>query len=126
MTLRFPNARLHILNLLADEVSGAEAILLTAAEFGLVNRDWQSIAKEAHDDGCLCLGAAKSVLQKYFDDRENSGQVAVDVAEVWKNLLADYLKYEEASGKKNGADADCCKTAPIIFDLMLQQIRRYP
>lgn len=136
MSLRFPNARLFMHNLLADgSLSGADAIALTACEFGLVDRPSVQSAKVAiKDRECACMEAARQVLMQYFENRPKSSDVNAE--QIWKSLEEEASKYQkrmenntDLSPKKTCCGAgshDCSKFAPALFDLLLQQIRRYP
>ncbi|MBX9568874.1 MAG: hypothetical protein K2X77_08260 [Candidatus Obscuribacterales bacterium] len=181
MPLKFPNARLHIHNLLRDEnVSGAEAIALIAIEYGLVDSDFVHRIEEMKikntNDNCSCLQTAKKILDKYFEQRKAQFLADVNVSQVWSSLQMEiqaYLRSQHQSsvagngngnGKVTVADTnvhgnghgngnghsngllissemqksladesfniepghDCTKFAPVVFDLLLQQIRRYP
>ena len=181
MPLKFPNARLHIHNLLTDEsVSGAEAIALIAIEYGLVASDFVHRIGEMQNrntnDNCSCLRTVKQILDNYFEQRKAQSLAAdVNVSQVWSSLQREIQAYlrsqqhtvtgngngngivkdHERNGHGNGhsngnghsegslissevqnrlADEstylelghDCTKFAPAVFDLLLQQIRRYP
>lgn len=200
MPLRFPNARLHMHNLLADNVPEADAIAMTAMEYGLVDHEFLSefTSNVSESHLCCCLQAAQSVLKEYF----NSNSAPVDFSQVWTTLVEEAKSYlasktpgtygsaEEscqhmetcnahsnhnktdyvgsntsgsATDEENGSgrtlnrrsercpkspstiesglelcnyfsgpcrgaigiNHDCAKFAPVLFDLMLQQIRRY-
>ncbi len=131
--LQFPNARLFIHNLLADErVSGAEAIARGAREFGV-------IAEDCLDDAdlhcavinCDCCEAAHCVLRQYFKSKPD-GDGADAVESAWKTVMTRLNRYRAAlpksqSNKENVPDCEhvCSNLAPVIFDLLLQEVRRY-
>lgn len=134
MPLRFPNARLFMHILLADRnVSGAQAIALSALEFGLLD---EGSAMRLHkglapsQPQCKCVDTGRYVLQAYFDKRarEASGS-AVDTDKIWTAVEEDAKKYTGNGSKQTICDNcrhDCGKFAPALFDFLLQQIRRYP
>lgn len=120
-------------NLLADRnVSGAQAIALSALEFGLLD---EGSAMGLHKDiepspKCKCMDTARCVLQTYFDKRSRAASgSSVDTNEIWKAVEEDAKKYT-GNGSKCTVCEDCChdcgKFAPALFDFLLQQIRRYP
>lgn len=137
MSLRFPTARLHMHNLLADNISGADAIALAAMDFGLVNTNFVSHfqTEQRSTTPCCCSHAARSVLDEYFALRTASSNAPVDVNQVWVTLVGEATKYlrNDSTNPNNGpnpsplgTEHDCTKLAPVMFDLMLQQIGQYP
>lgn len=156
--LKFPNARLHIHNLLRNEkVSGAEAIALIAIEYGLVDTEFIHRIEDTQitNGNCSCLQSAKKILSNYFEQRKAESLADVNVSQVWSSFQGEiqaYLRSQQRSsvpgnGNGNGISSlnsseaqtslsevstnievghDCTKFAPAVFDLLLQQIRRYP
>lgn len=175
MPLRFPNARLHMHNLLADDsMSGPDAITRTALDYGLVEPDFLNSSADGGEKHDCCLQAARSVMDKYFASRAND---TIDLDLVWASLLKEANRYLSKSARNDGEHIDmqclslpvpreiigntgsnrsegngCAKTngaelirsckqtgqldsmtqhncntfAPVVFDLLLQEIRRYP
>jgi hypothetical protein len=136
MDLKFPNARLFLHGLLlADRVSGAQAIAEGACQFGLISADCvPDVVPATKDHSCQCLTTGKNVLRKHFEHR--AGQVAlpqVDYEEVWLAIARHILGDSQAAKFEPGGTGDgqmlagaCHKHAPALFDLILQQIMRYP
>lgn len=134
MSLKFPNARLFMHNLLANgELSGAQAIALSACEFGLLEyKDVQELIapiKKASTH-CSCMETAKGVLVTYFKER-NKNTSGTDTDNAWSALETAATRYELGSRMHVGHAShnchhECSKFAPALFDLMLQQIHRYP
>lgn len=120
-------------NLIANgNISVAEAIALSAYEFGLLDEVSAQVLRKAMVpcSNCTCMDAARKVLQTYFDRRSHavSGSV-VNTEEIWKGVESDAKRYASNESKNQSADDcchDCAKFAPALFDLLLQQIRRYP
>lgn len=134
MSLKFPNARLFMHNLLANgELSGAQAIALSACEFGLL--DYKEVQKlitpfKRPSTYCSCMETAKGVMVTYFKQRNDSTS-EIDTDNAWSALQTAAANYEMGSRTHLGSDShsclhECSKFAPALFDLMLQQIRRYP
>jgi len=131
MPLKFPNARLHIYNLLADqEMTGAGAIACSAFEFGLIDELQLQRLKQSMDDAsCHCMEATKGVVIEYFGARQS--ELDHDqVNHAWSVLESEVRKYDGTANEINCGNAvivrhDCTKFAPVLFDLMLQQLRRY-
>ncbi|MCC6979069.1 MAG: hypothetical protein IT343_12160 [Candidatus Melainabacteria bacterium] len=126
--LQFPNARLYIYNLLADKsMTGAEAIARGAHEFGVLDRD-VNILSEIKD--CDCCSAAHCVLRSYFQSKKGEFDDST-VDKVWDSLLVRLSLYRARDERVEGpaplpnCENACSNLAPIIFDLILQEIRRY-
>ncbi|MCC7528199.1 MAG: hypothetical protein IT342_06740 [Candidatus Melainabacteria bacterium] len=130
--LQFPNARLFIHNLLAFEhVTGAEAIARGAQEFGVIseaslsNPELMSAVKN-----CDCCAAAHCILLDYFKNHgEGSDGPAVENS--WNTVLKRLCRYRvnatlSAADVKDNPDCRkvCSNLAPVIFDLLLQEVRR--
>jgi hypothetical protein len=130
--LQFPNARLFIHNLLADErVSGAEAIARGAREFGVIDANSSDVDLERAINSCDCCMAAHCVLRQYF--KSKSGQDGADATEsAWKTIVTRLSRYQAVSQKREAKKENvpdcaqlCSNLAPVIFDLLLQEVRRY-
>ncbi len=133
MVLKFPIVRLHIKNLIAkDGLSGAAAIAKAAADFDLIDGDSaDQIASVLKGDECRCLAATKAVLAKYFAQRNNrDGMQDHDLEAIWQSIETEIecrQKEPKQLSYQTGDRLDqCLKDAPVMFDLLLQQIRRYP
>lgn len=134
MTLQFPHARLLIHNLLADEhLSGAEAIARVAIEYGVIpqydaDAAENSELKKAIGD-CDCCETAHCVLRQYFKSRGSRSEVYLESA--WKSIIHSLERYRNSAYKsENSETALSCKQAcnnlaPVVFDLLLQEVRRY-
>lgn len=134
MILKFPNARLFIHDLLsAGGLSGCQAIARSACEFGLVDAEAAAdIQSEPGAGGCACAETAKKVLTKYFERKSKEALADVNVDQIWSLIERDVEAHRQSS-KTPGTNSDlcgrlhsCAQDAPALFDLMLQQIRRYP
>jgi len=133
-SLQFPNARLFLHHMLATErVSGAEAIARGAYEFGLIqpgsiDDDTQSLAA----DKCNCMAVGKAVLSKYFEEVRHAQYPPLNIEELWSQIERDAETYNKSAhrssggGSRNAQPEGCNKFAPVLFDLMLQHIQRYP
>jgi hypothetical protein len=130
--LQFPNARLYIHNLLAfDHVTGAEAIARGAREFGVISEEFLSNPEliSAVND-CDCCAAAHCVLRDHFKTLGDSTDVQV-AENSWNTVLKRLGKYRVSASPSElnpKVDSDCrqiCSNlAPVIFDLLLQEVRR--
>ena len=129
VNLKFPNVRLHLQNLVVkNNLTGAEAIARTAFDFGLIG---QEAASEviASQDGSQCMTASRAVLKKYFETKEplhNLEQTELDI--VWQAVERglEHIQPPTHDCQGRGRSSNCQKVAPLVFDLMLQQIHRYP
>lgn len=127
-SLRFPNARLYIHDLLlANGNTGAEAIIEGAREFGIVEQ------LEGLDDECPisidcdCCRAVYRVLRQFLKVR---GRGNGDLDAAWKALLNRLNKYRLRSAQDSKqappqCESHCSNLAPILFDLLLQEVHRY-
>ncbi len=130
--LQFPNARLFIHNLLAFEhISGAEAIARGAQEFGVISEEGLSNSEliSAVKD-CDCCAAAHCILLDYFKNR-GAGDDGEAVENSWNTVLKRLYRYR-VNATSSAADVKdnpncrkmCSNLAPVIFDLLLQEVRR--
>jgi len=133
--MQYPNARLFIHSLLSNNrLSGAEAIAQCAYEFGLVPAGSIEPTSEAVDSPCQCMAALQNVLIKHCQEKEKqSPSQPCAVKEIWAAVehCAQVYKKERATQSCQGDDdpsvySECKKMAPVLFDILLQQIRRYP
>lgn len=134
-SLKFPNARLHLHELLsARHMSGPEALVEGAEHFGLIKEDSSaSLLSKPAQYHCPCLSTTKSIVEKHFDERSDQAHLQnLDRAAIWqaieKNIgVIDCRVDCKALGQKTCPQANSCchKMAPIFFDILLQQLRRY-
>ena len=132
--LQFPNARLYIHNLLADKnLSGAEAIAKGACEYGLISIDeLERTDSELHNAivECDCCETAHFVLKTYFDHKTGDYPPGAPESS-WKTLLTRLSKHNSLATstkertKSFACDKKCTNLAPVIFDLLLQEVHRY-
>ncbi|MBX9952297.1 MAG: hypothetical protein K2Y39_24195 [Candidatus Obscuribacterales bacterium] len=131
MTLQFPHARLLIHNLLADEhLSGAEAIARVAVEYGVIPKyDAENSELKRAIVNCDCCEAAHCVLSQYF---KTHGAKSEDYLEsAWKSIIHSLERYKNCAYKSGNGGTElscqqaCSNLAPVVFDLLLQEVRRY-
>lgn len=130
--LQFPNARLFIHNLLADErVSGAEAIARCAYEYGVIDPSCLEDAElESAIRKCDCCKTAHCILRQYFKSKADQyGQDAGESA--WQSVVTRLSKYKTTTTQNlannestSDCEQNCSNLAPVIFDLLLQEVRR--
>jgi hypothetical protein len=136
MPLKFPNARLFVHQLLAgDRLSGAQAIAEGACQFGLISPDCvPDVLQPTGDHQCQCLATAKNVVKKHFEQQaEQAARPPVDAEEVWSAIERHIDRHPQVAMLQSAANGNsqllanaCHNHAPALFDLMLQQIMRYP
>lgn len=135
VSLKFPNVRLFLFDLLTHGgLSGPEAIATTAREYGIIPADSfnEILAQTAGVSGCKCVATLKNILHRHFAARPDSP--AVDVNDIWKAIEADALKHRKLAeihdsnqcAENQNSSNSCRVSAPTLFDLLLQHIRRYP
>lgn len=134
MTLQFPHARLLIHNLLADEhISGAEAIARGACEYGVISQQDSDSAESSEMRqaiiNCDCCEAAHCVLRQYFRSKDTNAEGSLEAA--WKSLMRRVDRYVKNASKTPMIEPElncqqtCNNLAPVVFDLLLQELRRY-
>lgn len=143
MALNFPNERLHIFELMVnDGLSGRQAMVASACSKGLLREADKTTLWDKSASQCDCLAAANQILRHYFQhrtcDRIDFGEIA---EEAWNSVVHEFETYVGVSLKKCAdTQGDCCaeerenkrgsatcrQHCSILFDLVLQQIRRYP
>ena len=134
MSLQFPNARLFIHDLLTRGGSPVRALSEGAHEFGLIPFDAvEEINRLDCRAGCQCMAAAHKILNKHFANKNHrSGMPKIDVKQVCQAFEREAKAFHQKSGNSEqcgqeiAGEIDCKKRAPAIFDLLLQQVRRYP
>jgi hypothetical protein len=136
MDLKFPNARLFLHELLSsNNLSGAEAIAEGACHFGLISSESAlDVQQPAHGNQCQCMVTAKNVMRQYFEQRpDQSSRSLVDLEEVWSAIEKHLSAYRRGTKTGVAETSDsvslantCGNHAAALFDMMLQQIRRYP
>jgi hypothetical protein len=133
MSLKYPNARLFVHGLLSCSRSTVpEAIARSACEFGLVETESVDELIPAPDVGpCPCMATARNVVAKYCDNRKKQiGESKLNAEDVW-SALEENAKIYFCEGKVQTNNSsvsghECHKFAPALFDLLLQEIGRYP
>jgi hypothetical protein len=135
VSLKFPNARLYVHELLSSErLSGAQAIVRGSCRFGLISEDCiADLLQSRSGRECQCLATAKDVVSKHFAQRFKQSAPVVDWEEVWRAIEKHFNNHLPITEKKSTADcckdgsvSTCNKHAPALLDMMLQQIMRYP
>jgi hypothetical protein len=135
MSLHFPNARLLIQDLITSrKLSGSHALAKAAHEYGLIPFD--AVPEFNRLDcrcDCQCMTAACQILDKHFQRRnERTDMPRISLDQVRSAFERDSQIYKKKSGrfekecKEAKGNSECAKLAPALFDLMLQQVRRYP
>jgi hypothetical protein len=136
MPLKFPNARLFLHQLLAgDRLSGAQAIAEGACQFGLISPDCvPDILEQPTEHQCQCVATAKNVVRKHFEQKAEQGAMPkVDHEEVWSAIEKHIDNHPQVAKLQSAPNGDsqlpanaCHNHAPALFDVMLQQLMRYP
>jgi len=127
--LRYPNARLHVHDLLStSKKTGAEAIASAACDYGLIKQENASrLEASKQDSQCECMATCKNILDSYLAERHARSQLSkVFTADLFSAIQYEAKMYEQLhNGGKTGSKHDCARFAPTVFDLMLQQIHKY-
>jgi hypothetical protein len=139
VSLKFPNARLFIKNLVANEQrTGAQAMILAAAEFGLINPGSVNHLNSAlNGNKCQCMTAAKAILREHSQSSCHIGNFTSQIlSKIETDLEHDLAAHRNAEQKKKKGkptvtkrnslpDRNCQKDAPVVFDMLLQQIHSH-
>ncbi|HEY9682989.1 MAG TPA: hypothetical protein V6C86_15540 [Oculatellaceae cyanobacterium] len=132
MSLRFPNARLHIHELLsAEDTRDGEALAQGARDFGLISDEHLTeITSACSDSACNCLQVGKQILVRYLETAAPAKDPKrIDSAAIWKDIeqsLKVFVTRADCGECDPGAfQTKCLKLAPALFDIILQQIGRY-
>jgi hypothetical protein len=136
VSLKFPNVRLHLHDLIRqDKQLPSEAMANGAFFFGLISEQAQKeIKTPGQSDMCLCMATAAEIIRhhiKPMPEKEHFQKVKFD--EVWAALTRaaeTHFTQANADTEHQGEVCirthDCYQFAPKLFDLMLQQLLRYP
>lgn len=134
--LKFPNVRIHLQDLvLREKQLPSDAMAKTAVHFGLIpEKAIDKILTVQQNEPCLCMGTAASIIEEYFKTvPQHDGADAVRFEEVLSEIFRDAKTHFSAvrlssahQGEIGVRTHDCYKFAPTLFDLMLQQLLRYP
>ncbi len=134
--LKFPNVRLHLRDLIAkDNHSPSYAMAQSAVLYGLIpERALKEIAAVKPFDMCLCMASAGEIIAEYMKTLPQKGDfpsfsydhVLSSLTRAAKSHLKSKTAHNSLSAGMNLPNHDCCRFAPILFDLMLQQLLRYP
>ena len=130
MNLQFPNARLFIHDLISNEhLSGPDAIVQASYEFGLipVNSSGNLNCEHRGDGHCACFIAAKDILSKHLAGKPSSARVTPEIINViWSSIERQGEQYQKSLDNKEASTTERCnRIAPMLFDLILQEVRRY-
>lgn len=102
-----------------------------AHEYGLIPLEAVAdIDRVEGETGCQCMAAAREILDRHFKAKNNRGDVPrVDIDEVYSSFDRDVKAYQKRSNRQHCQTKQlsaCTTLAPALFDLVLQQVRRYP
>ena len=130
MNLQFPNARLFIHDLISNEhLSGPAAIVQASYEFGLipVNSSGDLECKHHGNGHCACFATAKEILTRHLADKASIARVTPEIIdEIWAGIERQAEQYQKSLGNGEASTSEPCnRIAPMLFDLMLQEVRRY-
>jgi hypothetical protein len=132
-TLKFPNARLFVHNQLKCGRAAPEAIAHSACEFGLLSHDaFMEVLPAPSAPLCPCLATAKNIVHKYCENSRNRPDGPnLDERELWDVLKEDAQAFNTETSSQSSMENpisqhQCSKFAPVLFDLLLQELIRHP
>lgn len=131
MCLRYPNARLSMLERLTRGGDNCYAALHACSrDFGLIERTSQA-ASECHET-CAALQAAKFVTEAVLEkagikpDSEAMQQKSRHIlGKIQSCLAAASNEFEDKPHNEAGTNARCAQLAPLVIDCMLQHLQPY-
>jgi hypothetical protein len=125
--LKFPTVRLLVFNRLHSGDSCAEAIVNTSKAIGLISAD--ALNEAVASSACCLMTAARLVFDECLglshDGKHPNEKLKADA---WETIVAKVNANRhdcDAECDKEawqGKPMDCCKLAPIVMDVLLQQI----
>ena len=134
--LKFPNVRIHLHDIILSEKQlPSQAMAQAAVYFGLISDDeFERVIAVKPADLCLCMATAGNIVEEYFKRvPHRRGFPAVDckqvIAELFNHAKTHFKEIERPADHQGEIEVrthDCYKFTPILFDLMLQQLLRYP
>ncbi|CAN5575311.1 hypothetical protein BH11CYA1_BH11CYA1_20930 [soil metagenome] len=133
--LKFPNVRIHLQDIvLSEKQLPSQAMAQGAVYFGLIIEEaYERVIAIQPADLCLCMTTTGNIVEEYFKRvPHRNGFPIVDSSLVLEQIFSDArTHFKNAKNVENQAELavlthDCYKLAPILFDLMLQQLLRYP
>lgn len=136
MQLKFPHARLLVYNcLVRDGVGCVQAIVKTSKELGLIATARLTTLKlPIETSDCGSLFAAKHVLEQSLIERgyclTNGDKALAD--RLWANIELDVNDYKTQTSLVHirvpgtvSSTIECSHMAPIVMDVLLQQLTPY-
>lgn len=134
--LKFPNVRIHLQDLvLREKQLPSHAMAKSAAHFGLIPEESiEKVLAVKPTELCLCMATAANIIEEYFKAvPQRNGFPTVGFEQVLSEIFRDaktHLKEVTVNTDHQGEISlrshDCYRFAPTLFDLMLQQLLRYP
>jgi len=133
--LHFPKARLFAYDRLVGGASCSSAIVRAVADAGLLSADTMETLTHALDSsgGCGALNTAKQIIQSYMSERHDEGMALEHTEKAYGQICSEIDRWKSAVAT---APQDQCRTeklqiscrdmAPIVLDLLLQQIMKHP
>ncbi len=125
MALKFPHVRLFMRNLLVEGAGCSEVIAATAYEHGLIPLEAIARVESAeYDNTCSCMSASRQVLSESVACGAKAGKLESKLDEIWSSVNARVSAKLNTGGLSS--KPHCCKqSAPVLFDILLQELSRY-
>ncbi len=134
--LKFPNVRLQLHDLIAkDKHSPPYAMAHLAVLSGLIpEHALKAIVAVEPLDMCLCMASAEQIIEEYLRNLPaktnfpsiKASHIGCSLAKAAETHIKSTTSDNFLSAGMNLPSHDCHRFAPILFDLMLQQLMRYP
>ena len=132
--LQFPNVRLHLYNQLLESGAGCVAVMFRSAyELGLVpDGSLDDCVQPANCGMCGSLWAARQIIERLFDGQRTRSDLQQLVDTVWSSVKNDVETYKLETKLLHDRQpgllppaTECSRMAPVVFDILLQHLRRY-
>ncbi len=134
--LKFPNVRLQLHDLIAkDKHSPPYAMATVAIVFGLIPEHALKVIVAVEPlNMCLCMASAEQIIEEYIRNLQETkdfppvkaSHIGLSLARAAETHIKGNTADSLLSAGMNLSNHDCYRFAPILFDLMLQQLMRYP
>jgi hypothetical protein len=131
-SLIFPNARLFVHEQLSCGRAAPEAIAHSACEFGILDQEaLPDVLPSFASSPCPCMATARNIIAKYCEiNSKRKNRFKIDQDKLWDALQEEAQAYDQgktltSEGEPN-VKHECSKFAPALFDLLLQELIRYP
>ncbi|MBX9693612.1 MAG: hypothetical protein K2Z81_14585 [Cyanobacteria bacterium] len=122
--MKFPHVRLFMRNLMVEGAGCSGVIAATAYEYGLIPLEAVGRVESAFSDSsCSCMASSRQVLRENFACSAKREHLEKNLEDIWSTI--DERARICFPSEKDNPMHNCEKSAPILFDILLQELSRY-